>query len=218
MAVQTTGTARGRSGREAKKAERAKIAPGPAYITRKIPDYEMLSEEGLAQFDIHADKILKEIGMEFRGDEVALKLFREAGADVQGSRIRFEPGHVRALCKTAPDVFTQHARNPARSSLPGAATSAIDFSSSRTRLYISGAAAADVLLKGIPVDLAPDAFAIGHVALTGVHHTPILLHRTATDRFEIYAMRSFALTVFEWLTDAALEHGYRVRHVESASL
>lgn len=106
----------------------------------------------------------------------------------------------------------------ARSALPRAATTVIDLSSSRTRLYISGTAAADVLLKGIPVDLAPDAFAIGHVALTGVHHTPILLHRAATDRFEIYAMRSFALTVFEWLTDAALEHGYRVRHVESASL
>lgn len=115
MSVATTGTPRSRSGREAKKAERAKIAPGPAYITRKIPDYAMLSEEALAQFDVHADRILKEIGIEFRGDEVALKLFKEAGADVQGQRVRFEPGHVRHLCKTAPEVFTQHARNPKRS-------------------------------------------------------------------------------------------------------
>jgi hypothetical protein len=26
-------------------------------------------------------------------------------------------------------------------------------------------------------------------------------------------MRTFALTVFEWLSDAALEFGYRIRHV-----
>jgi trimethylamine--corrinoid protein Co-methyltransferase len=29
-------------------------------------------------------------------------------------RVRFEPGHVRALLQTAPASFTQHARNPAR--------------------------------------------------------------------------------------------------------
>ena len=115
MSVPFASTARPRGGREAKKTERAKIAPGPAYITRKIPDYAMLSEEALAQFDIHADRILKEIGIEFRGDEVALKLFKDAGADVQGVRVRFDPGHVRHLCRTAPEIFTQHARNPKRS-------------------------------------------------------------------------------------------------------
>jgi sarcosine oxidase subunit gamma len=106
----------------------------------------------------------------------------------------------------------REAARAARMALPETATSVIDLSSSRTRLAIAGPRAADVLLKGIPIDLASDAFAIGHVALTGVHHTPILLHRPTGDRFEVYAMRTFALTVFEWLTDAALEFGYRVRH------
>jgi sarcosine oxidase gamma subunit len=32
----------------------------------------------------------------------------------------------------------------------------------------------------------------------------------ARDRFEIYAMRTFALTVWDWLADAALEFGYEV--------
>ncbi len=115
MSASSESPARQRGGREAKKAERAKIAPGPAYITRQIPDYAMLSEEGLVQFDVHADRILKEIGIEFRGDEVALKLFKDAGADVKGNRVRFESGQVHALCRTAPEVFTQHARNPKRS-------------------------------------------------------------------------------------------------------
>lgn len=104
----------------------------------------------------------------------------------------------------------------ARAALPTTIFSVIDLSSSRTRLYIEGAHATDVLLKGIPVDLAAEQFPAGSVALTGVHHTPILLHRTATDRFEIFAMRTFALTVLEWLTDAALEFGYRVRRIQSA--
>ncbi len=55
------------------------------------------------------------------------------------------------------------------------------------------------------------AFPVGSVALTGVHHTPILLYRTTENRFEIFAMRTFALTVFEWLSDAALEFGYIFR-------
>lgn len=99
---------------------------------------------------------------------------------------------------------------PARSAVGEDVASIIDLSSSRTRLFIAGTAAADVLLKGIPIDLALDRFPVGCIALTGVHHTPILLHRTATDRFEIYAMRTFALTVLEWLTDAAEEFGYRL--------
>lgn len=99
----------------------------------------------------------------------------------------------------------------ARTALTEAAASVIDLSSSRTWLFIEGARATDVLLKGIPIDLALENFPIGAIALTGVHHTPILLHRTAERRFEIFAMRTFALTVLEWVTDAALEFGYRFR-------
>lgn len=105
----------------------------------------------------------------------------------------------------------------ARAALPGATIPVIDLSSSRTRLYIEGKSAAEVLLKGILIDLALKSFPIGSVALTGVHHTPILLHRTASDRFEIFAMRTFALTAFEWLTDAALEFGYRIRDIATST-
>ena len=92
---------------------------GPAYITRQIPTYELVSEEGLALIEAQADRILKEIGIEFRGDEEALRLFKEAGAEVAGPRVRFEPGQVRALCSTAPRSFTQAARNPQRSVVIG---------------------------------------------------------------------------------------------------
>ena len=56
----------------------------------------------------------------------------------------------------------------------------------------------------------PSVFAIGQFALTGIHHTPVLVHRSGEQRYEIYAMRTFALSVWEWLSDAALPFGYEV--------
>jgi sarcosine oxidase subunit gamma len=79
------------------------------------------------------------------------------------------------------------------------------LSSSRSRISIEGRAARDVLRKGIPIDLHESVFAPGKFAMTGLHHTPVLLHCTAEQRFELYVMRTFAMNVWEWLEDAALE-------------
>jgi trimethylamine---corrinoid protein Co-methyltransferase len=109
--------ARRPSGRDAKRAARsARAAASVPYITRKIPYYEVLSEEGLALLENNADTILEEIGIEFREDAEALSLWKEAGADIQGERVRIPRGLARSLIqKNAPHDFIQHARNPARS-------------------------------------------------------------------------------------------------------
>ena len=52
--------------------------------------------------------------MNFPDNPEALALWRAAGADVTGDRVRIPRGLARELCKTAPSQFTQHARNPAR--------------------------------------------------------------------------------------------------------
>ena len=85
------------------------------YIKRNIPVYEVLSEEGLSLIENNAETVLQDIGIDFRDDPEALDMLRNAGADVQGERVRFPRGMVRELIKTAPSVFTQHARNPDRS-------------------------------------------------------------------------------------------------------
>ena len=94
--------------------------------------------------------------------------------------------------------------------IPPAVGAVTSLSHSRTRIIIDGPCARDVLRKGIPLDFDADVFHIDQAALTGLHHTPILIHRAGTDRYELYAMRSFALSVWEWLTDAALEYGYDI--------
>ncbi|MGO1120223.1 trimethylamine methyltransferase family protein [Rhodovibrionaceae bacterium A322] len=84
----------------------------PLLKSRQIPAYELLDEEALSAIESQADWLLAEIGMEFHGDEQALSLFREAGASVTGNRVRFDPGHARALCATAPASFQLEARDP----------------------------------------------------------------------------------------------------------
>ena len=93
-------------------AASSELKKAPAFIQRKIPVYEMLNEEELVSLENQAEWILSEIGVEIRGDTIALDLFKEAGATVEGERLRFDRGHVRALCETAPKRYTMYARNP----------------------------------------------------------------------------------------------------------
>ena len=104
-------------GAAARRAARSGGGPGQSltYIRRKIKVYEVLDEEGLALIEKNADTVLEEIGIIFRDDAEALQLWKDAGADVKGERVRFPRGLPRSLLKTAPPVFTQHARNPERS-------------------------------------------------------------------------------------------------------
>jgi len=104
-----------------------------------------------------------------------------------------------------------------RRAIPPSAGAVTPLSHSRSRIVIDGACARDVLRKGIPLDFDPEVFRVDHAALTGLHHTPILIHRAGADRYELYAMRSFALSVWEWLTDAAWEFGYDIVAFDAAS-
>lgn len=83
------------------------------YIRRNIPTYDILTEENLERIEAVADRILAEIGIEFRDDPAALELWRKAGAKMDGLRVRFPKGMLREILASAPATFTQHARNPA---------------------------------------------------------------------------------------------------------
>ncbi|RYE54861.1 MAG: trimethylamine methyltransferase, partial [Rhizobiaceae bacterium] len=113
---QAEGGGRRARGAAARRAARTGGGPGPSlpYIIRKIKEYEVLEEEGLQLIENNADLILEEIGIEFREDAEALELWKAAGADVRGERVHFPKGLCRELLKTAPPVFTWHARNPER--------------------------------------------------------------------------------------------------------
>lgn len=105
-----------RAGRRERMAARAKKQSLAAPFTlRKINQVSVIDDEAIAIIERNADRILDEIGMDFRGDPETLDLFKAHGARVDGERVRFDPGWCRDKIKTAPPVFTQHARNPERS-------------------------------------------------------------------------------------------------------
>ena len=103
-------------GRAARIAERSNVQTEiVAFIKRKVPFYEMAPVETLELIENNADLILEEIGIEFRDDPEAIEIWKNAGASVEGERVRFERGMLREIIKTnAPSEFIQHARNKNR--------------------------------------------------------------------------------------------------------
>ena len=112
-------SARGRRGRGGREERRSAASAAPAsapYITRKIPCFEVVDEEGLQIIENNADTILEEIGIEFRDMPEALEILKKGGAEIDGVTARFPRGLCRSIIQgSAPAEYTQHARNSERS-------------------------------------------------------------------------------------------------------
>src|SRR5437764_5133859 len=106
---------RSRGGAEARRAART---GGPVrqqgFIKRNVPLYEPFTAEQLELIERNAELVLEEIGIDFRDDAEAISMWKDAGADIKGDRVRFPKGLVRSLIKTAPREFVQYARNSGR--------------------------------------------------------------------------------------------------------
>ncbi len=107
-------TRRSRSGGRATRRadrQRTQIKATP-YIERKVPAYEIAPDETLSLIERNADILLQEIGIDFADDPESIQIWKEAGARIDGERVRFEPGMCREIInQTAPAEFVQHARN-----------------------------------------------------------------------------------------------------------
>jgi trimethylamine--corrinoid protein Co-methyltransferase len=101
-------------GREARRAAREETAAiSSPYLIRSIPPYEIMSEDNLQTIENNADIILEEVGIDFRDYPSSLELLKNAGATIDGERVRFPKGMCREIVnKSAPSSYTQHARNP----------------------------------------------------------------------------------------------------------
>lgn len=96
--------------------QRNAVMATPSFVSAsRIAPYNLLCDEALERIEEQADWLLEEIGVEFRGDEDALSLFRDAGASITDLRVRFPKGLARHLCSTAPERFVFHARTPEHS-------------------------------------------------------------------------------------------------------
>ena len=83
-------------------------------VDRSIPYIDLLNEEQVDRIHSETMNLLWSKGIEFRDDEAA-ELWKDAGADVNGHRIRIDEALLTHLLKTAPEHYTLSARNPERS-------------------------------------------------------------------------------------------------------
>jgi len=88
-----------------------------------------------------------------------------------------------------------------------------DIAHSRTVLCIAGAAAPEMLNRGLPIDLDGRVFPPGAVAQSVVHHVPILVHRLGVEgeaTFDVYVPRDYAVSFWHWLIAVAAPFGCRI--------
>ena len=90
-------------------------APASPYIRRVLPHFDVLDEEQIVKLEAQVDWIFEDVGIAFRDDPEALRIWQEAGARIDGDTVRGDAQWIRSLCAKAPREFTQVARNPARS-------------------------------------------------------------------------------------------------------
>ena len=92
------------------------------YIQRKLPFFDVLTEEEMCRIDEQVDWMLENVGVAFRDDPVALDIWRKAGVTPTGPHgdlIKADAQWIRSLVAKAPSQFTQHSRNPERSVVIG---------------------------------------------------------------------------------------------------
>ncbi|MEO0567038.1 MAG: trimethylamine methyltransferase family protein [Pseudomonadota bacterium] len=89
-------------------------APHSPFVQRKLPFFDVIDEEGIETLERQVDWLIEDVGIEFRDDPEAHRIWVEAGAEVEENRIKADATWIRELCKSAPSVFQQVARNSER--------------------------------------------------------------------------------------------------------
>ena len=79
----------------------------------RLDPIRAVSDDELESIHQASLRVLSETGIDFL-DETARRQLAEAGADVDGDRVRFDPDLILSLVKTAPAEFTLHGVRPER--------------------------------------------------------------------------------------------------------
>jgi methylglutamate dehydrogenase subunit D len=94
--------------------------------------------------------------------------------------------------------------------------SVVDQSSGLAVLRLGGPALRATLEKGVQIDLAPEAFPVGSVAVTSIAHVGVTLWKLAdTLTIDIAVARSLAGSFGHWLQASARVYGLSVRQIRS---
>ncbi|MHA3913814.1 sarcosine oxidase subunit gamma [Halovulum sp. GXIMD14793] len=141
--------------------------------------------------------------------------FGKAVKDVTGAALPDErcvtTGDAGAVIWMSPDEFllllepgkASVAANKLQTALSGTHHLVADVTDARVTFALTGPGVREVLAKGAPVDLSPDAFTQGMVRRTRLGQIAAAFWMTGEDAFELVASRSVADFAETWLMTAA---------------
>jgi sarcosine oxidase subunit gamma len=90
----------------------------------------------------------------------------------------------------------------------------VDQSHAGMLLNATGRRIRDALAKGLPIDLDPRAFGIGHAAVTAVAHVGVHLWQiNELPTYRLLIPRSYAGSFWHWLSASAAEYGLEVDEI-----
>jgi len=96
----------------------------------------------------------------------------------------------------------------------GSLAAIVDQSHAGMLLNATGRRIRDALDKGLPIDLDPRAFGIGHAAVTAVAHVGVHLWQiNELPTYRLLVPRSYAASFWHWLSASAGEYGLELDEV-----
>ena len=178
----------------ARLGKRELVVDGRSCLLDEIALLDMLTLRGDSSDPAFAAAVLSVTGL-------ALPVVANT-ASVGNGRQLFWLGPDEWLLKTASG--TGDAIEAAlRAALVGTHISVVQVGSGNTTFSVQGAAAADLISRGCPLDLHARSFPNGSLAQSHISKANVVLYCLAAETsFEVTVRRSFAEYLFKWLCEA----------------
>ena len=198
---------------EATKPEAAVARP---VVGRLVPGEAAGAEDpSLTLRELSAGALLEVGAWPNRLETVANRLGELADVTLPGRPGRFTESPSALVCWIAFGRFIYvgaAAEDTARvdTALDTEDAAVVDLSGARRIVRIEGETAREVLNKAVAIDFDPAAFPAGALAQSVIHQIPVVILRRSETVFDVLAPSSLADALIDWMSDAALEFGYRV--------
>ena len=175
-------------------------ADGRSCWLDEVPFVDMLNLRGNSANPAFAQAVQQVTGLALPTQPNTASV--QSASGITGGRQLFWLGPDEWLFKTH-DAQGEALEAALRTALAGQHFAVVQVGSGNTTLTVQGAAAADLINRGCPLDLHPRAFGTGALAQTHIAKANVVLYcLEAGQHYEITVRRSFADYLFSWLCEA----------------
>ncbi len=177
-----------------------KIAGGPSITLRERPNLSIIQVAAYADTAEKTGTVIKSLVGAFPPPEP------NRSVTVDSTQICWIGPHKWWIIET-----DQRQRAESMASELGNDAAVTTQGHGRSCIRLSGPSARDLLPKGCTLDFHPRLFSAGHCAQTNLGHVNTLINCVDDEPiFDLFVMRSYAVSFWECIADAANEFGYAV--------